>query len=842
MHPKILLTGFLLLLALYTTARIPSVYYYSQAQPTEKLAAKELQRYIYLRTGKLPVTAAVSSSFKLPPEAILVATTAEISQAEISKTVATVNLKHDEYQLKTVLNGSLLITGGSEIATLYGAYKFLESTGIGFAIDGDLIPDEKTPNIKLTGFNKIFSPSFELRGIQPFHDFAEGPDWWNKDDYDAIITQLPKMGMNFIGFHTYPETNPFGGWNKAEPMVWIGTKDQVNADGTVKKAYPVLHANTGDSTWAYYPKKTSQFHFGAAQIFETDVFGADYMKNVSKWPHTGTENLAIFNQFGKLLNNAFTLAKNLGVKTCLGTEVPLNVPVQVQQNIQGYPKQNADSVSQALYEGLFTRIKKAHPLDYYWFWTPESWTWEGEAKGAVEQTEKDLLNALAAAKKVNAPFTLATCGWVLGPARNRSEFDKLLPKAMPFSVINRQQGYTPVEASFAQIKDRPKWEISWLEDDPALTTPQFWAGRTRKDAVDAYKYGCTGLMGIHWRTENLSPAFMALADAGWEAKNYKKAIVDTARDYPVDDLYLKWAIQQFGIKAAAAAARLFNKLDGAPLYVPGKNTITAHFPRSSEWGNRGPGKIMINTRSWKEVEREYAFIEDFKKLKPLITGASNTERYDYWLNSFLYAKTQAHVGCMLGQLQVQAKNLAQQKDKTNAINIAIALRQQLANEWGLMVTYLLQTVNTTGEMGTVANLEQHSLGSLNLLNQQDSLISEASGKPVPALHFNNFYAGPSKLIMTTKRTLLGAKENLTFKVRILSAENVKSVSIYWKPLGSKKFKSKVLTNAGRNVFDALLNSQEFSGQNFEYFVTANASTTPLRYPAAANTAQSVVVW
>jgi hypothetical protein len=46
--------------------------------------------------------------------------------------------------------------------------------------------------------NEMGSPLFELRGIHPFHDFPEGPDWWNEDDYKAIISQLPKMRMNFF--------------------------------------------------------------------------------------------------------------------------------------------------------------------------------------------------------------------------------------------------------------------------------------------------------------------------------------------------------------------------------------------------------------------------------------------------------------------------------------------------------------------------------------------------------------------------------------------------------------------------------------------------------------------
>ena len=45
--------------------------------------------------------------------------------------------------------------------------------------------------------------------------------------------------------------------------------------------------------------------------------------------------------------------------------------------------------------------------------------------------------------------------------------------------------------------------------------PQLWAGRMRRDAVDALKYGCTGLMGIHWRTQVLGPNVAALAGYAW---------------------------------------------------------------------------------------------------------------------------------------------------------------------------------------------------------------------------------------------------------------------------------------------------------------------------------------
>jgi len=130
----------------------------------------------------------------------------------------------------------------------------------------------------------------------------------------------------------------------------------------------------------------------------------------------------------------------------------------------------------------------------------------------------DLKAAIAALKDAGSPFTLATCGWVLGPPKDRALFDNFLPKDMPMSCINRNVGFAPVEVGFARVEGRPQWAIPWLEDDPALIIPQLWVGRMRRDAADALAYGCTGLLGIHWRTRVLGPNVAALARAAWEQK------------------------------------------------------------------------------------------------------------------------------------------------------------------------------------------------------------------------------------------------------------------------------------------------------------------------------------
>jgi hypothetical protein len=288
-------------------------------------------------------------------------------------------------------------------------------------------------------------------------------------------------------------------------------------------------------------------------LFDRDAYAADAMGAIKTWPPDADECNAIFNRTGDMLRDAFTLARALGIKTCAGTETPLTVPKAVQERLAAQGLKLTDpEVREKLYEGIFTRIMHMYPLDYYWFWTPEGWTWEGTKPEQVKATFDDIKAAIAAAKKVNAPFKLATCGWVLGPQDDRAAFDRELPKEMPVSCINRQVGMTPVEPGFANVSGRGKWAIPWMEDDPALSAPQLWVGRMRRDAADAKRYGCTGLMGIHWRTRTLGPNVLALARAGWDqagwadvarqpvtgslggkAVDYPQSAIDGTEDDPV---------------------------------------------------------------------------------------------------------------------------------------------------------------------------------------------------------------------------------------------------------------------------------------------------------------------
>jgi hypothetical protein len=785
------------------------------ASVMERLAASEIRRYVYLRTGDLlPIKENIGE------------------QGAGIQLVIDSALSSQEFQLRTI-DDVLTVSGGSELGLLYGAYEFAEQLGVRFYLHGDVIPDQKV-SFELPDLDIRDSPLFDLRGILPFHDFPEGPDWWNAGDYKAIIGQLPKMKMNFIGFHTYPERLDFNGQGpKAEPFVWIGREDEVDGDGTVKEAYPVLHFHTYDSTWGYAAGKTAEFLMGGGQIFETDNYGPDYMKDISLWPHSTEENIRIFNESGKMISAAFAFAGRLGVKTCTGTETPLIVPAGVAERLGVSGDSETDI--RDLYRGIFTRINEAYPLDYYWLWTPESWTWQGATDEVVAKTAKDMLIAHEVLDDLGKPFQLATCGWVLGPPGDRAQFDRILPKDMPFSCINRGVGYSPVEQGFQDVTGRSKWSIPWMEDDPDLLSAQLWAGRMRKDALDSYGYGCDGLFGIHWRTRMLGPNISALAKAAWQADTWKGWQPDSLRDLPTDDFYADWVLSQFGL-SDQSLIDLFVSLDGKGFEAKEGHKGDAPL-NASEW-IRGPGALMLSA-SLDEIREHiarYDFITELESYQPLIKGEGNLERFEYWLNSFRFNRAILEAAALQNELDLVIKEIrsteSPELQKELATGNALPMRIELASKWRDMTRILLAKISTNGEMGTLANLELHNLRGNRYLTGHDDFLREM-GVQLPAEAFPpKGYAGKTRVIVTTRPSIIEKEQDFCLRVRILSESPDISGRLVWRTLGKGPFNAVDLGHIARNVFEARIPAGKID-DDFEYYILVDAGGEVITYPSTA---------
>ena len=99
------------------------------------------------------------------------------------------------------------------------------------------------------------------------------------------------------------------------------------------------------------------------------------------------------------------------------------------------------------------------------------------------------------------------------------------------------------------------------------------------------------------------------------------------RYLPADDFYSDWAAAQFGPEVGRSAGPIFARID-------------CHMPRSSDWID-GPGGVKPDPRPLNAVNGDYAFVDELAALRPLVQGAGNLERFDYWLNSFRYNRAGA---------------------------------------------------------------------------------------------------------------------------------------------------------------------------------------------------------
>ncbi len=794
------------------------------ASELESFAANEVRRYVYLRTEKLlPVKRGVVAG-----DRIVVSCKNATFCGDLGN-----NQGPQQFALKTGMAGGAMvwwIVGGDEVGTLYGAYRFVEKLGVRFGLDGDAVPDEP-----LTGNwpepNETGKPRFALRGLQPFHDFSVGPDWWNLQDYQSVLSQMAKLRLNFIGLHTYPSWNPAAG---PEANVWIGLPEDVDKQGNVRFGYEAGVVTTRKG-WAVTPFPTSRYASGAGLLFEGDDYGPDFMLDCLEWPRTAEAGAAMFNRYGESQQRAFTLARRLGIRTCVGTELPLGVPKLLAARLEARGMKPDDpAVIRRLYEGTFLRLMRKMPVDYYWLWTPEIWLggepgctgWEMTSTANVE---RDLGLVEAAATSVKAPFGFATCGWRLGTRADAFWMDKHPPKTWAVSSINTSLGRDPVERAYGVMQGRPKWAIGWAEDDDAAGAQcctawdlQLWAERMFVNSAEAFRYGCEGMMAIHWRTAAISPNIAALAQAGWDFG----PVGDVNGAPDMNAFWADWGRGRFGGDVGAEAGRIIQKLDGSHL---GINALI-----------RG-GASTTDA----QISDFFAPLRELEALRPRIKGAGNLDRFDYWLNfiraSHLRVRTWV-LSARLAAKMTEAKSI-QEADRSLGLvrNEALPLRLDLARSYENMIAAFVHCAKSPGEIGTISSIESGSRE--RIVSSQDAAMAQILGEPLPAeAAVSTVYRGAPRIFVSARRSQMNAGEPQEIRAFVLSRAKCTGVNLYWRSLGEGRFKKRAATHRARQAYRVALPA--LSPQTVEYYLEATLDDgQKLLWPATAPAInQTVIAW
>ena len=156
-------------------------------------------------------------------------------------------------------------------------------------------------------------------------------------------------------------------------------------------------------------------------------------------------------------------------------------------------------------------------------------------------------------------------------------------------------------------------------------------------------------------------------------------------------------------------------------------------------------------------------------------------------------------------------------------------------------THLLASVTTSGGMGALTNLEQHSMPAI--LDEPGERLTALLGQPLPEdAQLGQEYRGPRRVFARTVRTSVLPGEELTIKATLLSAEPPERLALYWRPLGATAFEQRSMEHVFRGNYAATLPAAA-PGEDIEYYIAvifgdAEALLWP---PTAPDLNQTLVV-
>lgn len=871
----------LVLFALHKILYSQVIIYPTSSSSSEKLAAKELKRYIFLRTGTAPSLTTSDNYIGLPLEdVIVVGVNSSNIITELKEEYGNVDAPNSDnrkgYLIKSFSKGGrniLVITGADTTATLYAAYRFAELIGCHFNLAGDVIPDQKLIYpLDISSYNEKSQPWFELRGNLPFHNFLAGPDFWSVSEYKSFITQQSKMGMNFFGLHHYPERGEPESLEGPEPHVWIGHKSDVNVDGTIKEesAYTSYWASTyrtEENSWSGSPVQTTDFSDGSNKLFPFDEMASDAIGFTPAV--TAAEKAAVFNNVGFLLNNAFTHAKHFGVKTAIGTESPLafepgnptllasgdpehlithdwirTCPPFVENRMTktyGYTIPNSrgatnETFAKALYEGIFTRIMRAHPLDYFWIWTYELWSYGGHnpSYDQKEAVADDYRYAQEVMTDMNTPFELATFGWKVGSSGGDGEeleFHDDLPINVPFGTL-----WDDAEGMWAVLATgRPGWSSCWYEEDWGLIQPQLRNMHIWNEVASGLQDGgVQALIAKHWRINSVAPMSAGHAKLAWDNRvlvsEDMPTIADGENKYPIFDIwdsntanqpnefvdwitnhYQDWAEANFGPEKSIEIGNLLAMADrlGEPKFTG--EGIQGSIPKSSRFLPSALNELEdtdpISTSDPVFLNAIHIYTE-FCSYKDDIVGIGNQDRYMYWYHFFQ------------GQIELCKmaiyKHLYIENEENNIV--MTTMKDSLLSCWSRLMTHEMQRVRNISELGIITQLHQSTLIDAIKIDLE---INDP---------LNTSYLGDNSVRAMPEITQIYSNEDFKQKVVFLGNGSVSNPKMYYREIGSSESFMSIPLNSINNSIHVMQANLPNPGFDFEYYIKGTIDEQTVAYP------------
>jgi len=747
------------------------------------------------------------------------------------------SFKHaDAYEISTRAGKGTQaqLMGATPQAVLFAVFDFLERQGAFFGLDGEVYPPEPAKVLDLPPANEPWraQPRFNVRGLLPWPDFLNCITVFNREELHAYLDAMLRMRFNTLGIHVYSGTNQ-----------WAESFLSFEYAGAGHLAFT---DTTATHRWGYLPERTSRYGMGAADFYDGEVFGSEATTQARNcW-----EAAELAQQ---LWGEAFLYARELGIRTGVGFE-PYQIPdeifraappeahfVKKDPNAPG-PRIDPESVAaRDILEARLGQLLEAYPtVDYVWLWEDEGMNWTSQ-KENVPLSITPFKQAHDFLKRHAPEKQLVISGWG-GMVRHFAHFHKTLPEDIIFTSLSDNLGWDPVSEEYAKLEGRERWPIPWLEDDPAMWLPQFHAHRFVRDMDRAEKFGCQGLLGIHWRHRIMD------ANAGFQSRySWDKSL------RPADH-YHAFARAQVRQPAAGKLAKVLDETDRDRLILC---SFTGEIKDGHHQIHEYSGDYDEAFQFWNGYEppdkAKQSQAEVARQLRVLTEAAptpAERERLNYLTRhvEFLVPYSESwSLAFHLHQTLQQAAELKKQgkpeEARKKVLADAVPLWLRLAPLVREAILDFQEIVSTRNDLGTLASMHNkyERLALFRLRASMKEFLGELPAETEKL--FEEVRRPDSKalprIFTPTRPTLLRSGQPVRISAVALGSGKIVCVSLLTRSTGAEGWKETPMNPAGRRTFKGELKAPVTAPPLLDYYVEAEFEqpegrtrvTAPLEAPS-----------
>lgn len=710
------------------------------------------------------------------------------------------------------------LTSASPQAVLYAVFDFLERQGAFFGLDGDTYPLQAAQDLKfpLGGHPWRGQPRLRTRGLLPWPDFLNCITVYNREEHRAYLEAMLRMRFNTLGIHVYSGAEQ---WTESFLSFEYAGAGHLSCTDT-----------TATNRWGYIPERTSNYGMGAPDYFAGDVFGSEVTtRATSCWED------AKFAQ--QLWGEAFQYAKKLGIRTGVGFE-PYQISDEIfratppeahykskNPKVPG-PRIDPETVAaKDILEARLGHLLDIYPMvDYVWLWEDEAMNWASQ-KENVPFSVTPYLQAYDFLKRHAPEKRLVVSGWG-GVVRHFAYFHQHLPEDVIFTSLNDNLGSDPVSEEYGKLGDRERWPIPWLEDDPAMWLPQFHVHRGAGDLDLAEKYGCQGVLGIHWRNRMMN------ADAGFQSR------ASWDRTLKPAEFFQSFAMAQAEDPRARELADILTRTDRDRLIL---NSFTGKIVDGHHQIHEYSGDYDEAFEFWRGyVPQEQVRASQTrvaKELRELTEEASTLaerERLDYLARyvEFLVPYSESwvlasdlHKVLQQAHALKQASKVAEAKQKV--LDQGVPLWKKLAPQVREAVLTYQQMVSERNELGALASVH-NKFERLALFRLRLSM-KEFLGELPPdvedlflEVRRKGSSAGP-RVFIPTRPSALAPGEKVRIFAVAPGGNSVPRVKLILRRAASKDWQSFPMQLVGRRTFTREIEASKADWPLLEYYVEAEFS-------------------